>query len=436
MTISLLTRARSGCSHFAWHMSACAFFLSVSSFAFGQANDLLLDQALQLAQDRAGSVKAAGASVQASRELAVKADQLPDPMLKVGIDNLPATGADRYSTTSDFMTMRRIGIEQEWVSSDKRAARAARAQRAIEMGDATYLETIANVREQTAKAWLNVLYAQRKLDLAHEMEANAADTLKAVKAAHRAATAAAEEAVQAQTALLLAQDAKRRAEQELRIAQRSLSRWTGIPSPTVADVTPALTSHVANLPVEELEKYHPMLMTARRAIAMADADSTVAVKESSPNWSVEASYSQRGSQYSNMLSVGISIPLTLNRERRQNRDIAEKAALGTKARMEYEETLRALREEIENLSTTINSDKDRIAFLNANLLPSARQQVQLAEAAYRAGSGKLAGVFAAQKNLLDQRLQVLELEQEASIAWASLEYHVIPHDMTVSGDTK
>ena len=418
------------------HASIMALFLFTSTTIFAQSKELTLDDAVQMSLNRAATVKAAGASIQASRELAVKADQLPDPMLKVGIDNLPVTGADRYSTTSDFMTMRRIGVEQEWVSSDKRAARAERAQRAVEMEDANYLETVANVRQETAKAWLNVLYAQRKLDLLSEMQTNATDNFNALKASHRAAGAVAEDVIQSQAALLLAQDARKRAELELRTTQRSLSRWTGITSPVVADVTPALHSHVANLPVEELEKYHPMLMAARRAVALADADSAVAIKDSSPNWSVEASYSQRGSQYSNMVSVGISIPLTLNRERRQNRDIAEKSALGTKARMEYEETLRALHEEIENLSTTIESDKERIAFLNANLLPSAKQQVQLSEAAYRAGSGKLVGVFAAQKNLLDQRLQVLELEQAAAIAWASLEYHVIPHDMTVSGDTK
>jgi outer membrane protein TolC len=391
---------------------------------------LTLDDALQLSLTRAAAVKSADASIQASRELAVKADQLPDPTLKVGIDNLPVTGADRYSTTSDFMTMRRIGIEQEWVSSDKRAARAEQAQRAVEMENATYLETIANVREQTAKAWLNVLYAQRKLSLFDQMEKNAANNFNALKATHRAAATTAEDVIQSQAMLLLAQDARKRAELEQRTAQRSLSRWTGIAAPTVADETPTLRSHVANIPTEELEKYHPMLLAARSAIALADADSNVAVKDSSPNWSVEASYSQRGSQYSNMVSVGISIPLTLNRERRQNRDIAEKAALGTKARMDYEETLRSLREEIENLSATIDSDKERIAFLNTNLLPAAKLQVQLAEAAYRSGTGKLATVFAARKNLLDQQMQILELEQAAAIAWASLEYHVIPHEMT------
>lgn len=413
--------------------SALALLSLASTAVFAQPAALTLDDALQLSLNRAATIQSAGASIQASRELAIKADQLPDPLLKVGIDNVPVTGADRYSTTGDFMTMRRVGVEQEWVSSDKRAARAARAQRAVEMEHATYLETVADVREQTAKAWLNVLYAQRKLSLFGEMQTNAMNNFNALKATHRAAVTAAEDVVQSQAMLLLAQDAGKRAELELRTAQRSLSRWTGITAPTAADVTPVLHSHVADIPVEELEKYHPMLLAARSAIALADADSTVAVKESAPNWSMEASYSQRGSQYSNMVSVGISIPLTLNREHRQNRDIAEKAALGTKARMDYEEALRALREEIENLSATIDSDKERIAFLNTNLLPAAKLQVQLAEAAYRAGPGKLTTVFAARKNLLDQQMQILELEQAAATAWASLEYHVIPHDMPVSG---
>ena len=86
-----------------------------TSFVHAQSNGLTLNEALQLSLQRSSLTKAANASVLASRESAAKADQLPDPMLKVGIDNLPVTGSDRYSTTSDFMTMRRVGIEQQWV---------------------------------------------------------------------------------------------------------------------------------------------------------------------------------------------------------------------------------------------------------------------------------------------------------------------------------
>ena len=328
-----------------------------TSFVHAQSNGLTLNEALQLSLQRSSLTKAANASVLASRESAAKADQLPDPMLKVGIDNLPVTGSDRYSTTSDFMTMRRVGIEQQWVSSDKRIARSERAQRAVEMEESTYLETIAKVREEAAKAWVNVLYGQRTLALVSAMEKEAAEDLNAMNAAHRGAKANASDVMQAQLTLSQAQDATRKNTQDLKNARLALSRWTGMPAATVADETPKLNSHVPGLPIEELEKYHPMLLTARRAINLADADSTVATRESNPDWSVEASYSQRGSQYSNMVSFGISIPLAVNRAQKQNRDIAEKSALGTKARMQYEEALRELQTEIENQSSTLESLK-------------------------------------------------------------------------------
>ncbi|RQO36457.1 TolC family protein [Herminiimonas sp. KBW02] len=407
-----------------------------TSLVHAQSNGLTLNEALRLSLQRSSLTKAANASVSASRESAAKADQLPDPMLKVGIDNLPVTGSDRYSTTSDFMTMRRIGIEQQWVSSDKRAARSERAQRAVEMEESTYLETIAKVREEAAKAWVNVLYGQRTLALVSAMEKEAAADLNAMNAAHRGAKVSASDVMQAQLTLSQAEDATRKNSQDLRNARLALSRWTGMPAATVADETPTLTSHVPGLPVEELEKYHPMLLSARRAVNLADADSTVATRESHPDWSFEASYSQRGSQYSNMVSFGISIPLAVNRAQKQNRDIAEKSALGTKARMQYEEALRDLQTEIENQSSTLESLKSRVVQLNTQLLPPASQQVELATAAYRSGAGSLSAVFNAKKMLLERRLQIVELEREAALTWAALEYHVVPHDMVSAGEMK
>ena len=407
-----------------------------TSSAHAQSNGLTLSEALQLSLQRSSLTKAANASVLASRESAAKADQLPDPMLKVGIDNLPVTGNDRYSTTSDFMTMRRIGIEQQWVSSDKRIARSERAQRAVEIEESTYLESVAKVREEAAKAWINVLYGQRTLALVSAMEKEAADDLNAMNAAHRGAKANASEVMQAQLSFSQTQDATRKNTQDLKNARLALSRWTGMPAATVADETPKLISHVSGLSVEELEKYHPMLLSARRAVNLADADSTVASRESNPDWSVEAAYSQRGSQYSNMVSFGISIPLAVNRAQKQNRDIAEKSALGTKARMQYEETLRELQTEIENQSSTLESLKTRVTQLNAQLLPPASQQVELATATYRSGAGSLSGIFNAKKMLLERRLQITELEREAALTWAALEYHVVPHDMVAAGEMK
>ena len=104
--------------------------------------------------------------------------------------------------------------------------------------------------------------------------------------------------------------------------------------------------------------------------------------------------------------------------------------------MQYEEALRELQTEIENQSSTLESLKSRVTQLNAQLLPAASQQVELATAAYRSGSGSLSAVFNAKKMLLERRLQIAELEREAALTWAALEYHVVPHDMVSAGEMK
>jgi outer membrane protein TolC len=424
----------SGQSRTLFRFSALAALALASAFAQAQiqTSGLSLDQALQMATQRSASSLAVAASLQASQEMAAKSNQLPDPMLKFGVDNLPVNGSDKFSLSRDFMTMRRVGIEQQWVSSDKRAARAERGQRAVETEEANFLTNVAKVREETAVAWINVLYAQRTVELLKALENETSQDLTTGQAALRGAKTSASDVLQAQLMLSQAQDRRRKGDQALKSAQTVLSRWIVTPVGSVTGPLPALTSHVPNLSVEELEKYHPMLLSARRAVTLADAETTVATKERNPDWSFEAGYAQRGSQYSNMVSVGVTIPLPVNRAQGQDRDIAEKSALGTKARMQYEDALRVLEAEIQDQSLTLASLRERVSQLRAQLLPTANQQIELATAAYRSGTGSLAAVFNARRMALDAQMQVLDVEKEAATTWARLEYHVIPHDQAAT----
>lgn len=405
--------------------AACTF---AASLAWGQSTPLTLDEALRLATLASSSSKAAQASVQASAEAALRSDQLPDPTLKVGIDNLPVSGQYPFSASADFMTMRRIGIEQQWVSADKRQARQERARRAVESAQGAYLENSAMVREETGKAWLSLLYAQRALALYQLLEKDMRDDLAGAQAALRGARAAAADVLQAQLDLAQSKDDSLRAAQEVTSARIGLARWVRAPVDAVADAPPALTAHVPALPASDLDTYHPALLAARRAVNLADADTTLASRERNPDWSFEAGFSQRGSQYANMLSFGVSIPLAVNRAQRQDRDIAEKAAMGTRARLQYDEALLEMQTQIQGLSAELDSLKERIAQWRAELLPAATQQVELATAGYRSGAASLSLVFKARRALLEKRLQLNALEKQAALAWASLELHVIPHD--------
>jgi len=406
--------------------------LLVAGAAHAQQPPFTLDAALQSATDHSASMQAAQASVRASSEAAVKAGQLPDPMLKAGIDNLPVNGGQRFTVGQDFMTMRRIGIEQEWVSGDKRRLRSALANEQVGRERAGYLAQLASVRQQTATAWLSAVYAKQALALQQALLDHMNHEFDATKASYRGAKASAADVVQARAMLAQTQDQWLKARQVYQTALIALSRWTAVPASDVTGTPPAPESFVSSLPPDELRVSQPALITAADDIAVAEADTAVANSERRPNWTWEVAYQQRGGAYSNMVSVGVTIPLPLDRKNRQNRDVAEKAELATKARLMYEDTLRQVQADIRTQSETLASGRERIANLSASLLPAADQRVQLANAAYRAGTGSLADTFAARRAQLDAQLQVLDLRRDVSQTWAQLEYQVVPSTMAAA----
>lgn len=140
-------------SHFSLRAAALAVALLP---AFGCAAPLTLDQALTLAVERSQAARAARADAASAREAARTAGQLPDPMLSVGVDNLPVTGSERFSTTAESMTMKRVGLSQEWVPRDKRDARQAaadaRVRRQAVMADISIAETRLQARSSTTAA--------------------------------------------------------------------------------------------------------------------------------------------------------------------------------------------------------------------------------------------------------------------------------------------
>lgn len=393
-----------------------------ASHALAELPMLTLENAVQQAMQHSAAHQAAQSNVRASIETAAQAGQLPDPMLKLGIDNLPVEGPDRWSLTRDFMTMRRIGIEQQWTSSLKRMARTERATQMVALQEADALMHAADVRKQTAQAWIQMRHAQRALAYATQLAQLIADDLAAVQAAHRGGKTTATDVAQSQLMLIFAQDGVARVRQDLVNARIALQRWVQQTVETVDDSLPPLTMLDTHLDEVNLAHHHPSLIKAHRAQQLAEADVTVAAAERRPDWRFELAFSQRGSPYANMVSFGVTIPLTVNPSQRQDRNVAEKAAQATAVSLQYEEARRVLAADVAGLQATITSLTGRAKILSEHALPIARQAGDLAVSAYRAGGGNLSAIFAARRALVEQQLQIAELERDAALAWAQLSF--------------
>ncbi len=408
--------------------SALALLMGVLSPGVPAQPTLSLDHALRLAQDRSRQLSAQEFAAVAAREMSAAAGRLPDPTLRAGVNNLPVDGADRFSLTRDFMTMRSVAVMQELTRDDKRKARSARFDREAELAEAGRAAVLADLRRDTAMAWLDRHFQQRMRELLREQRTEATLQIEAAEAAYRGGRGTQAEVFAARSAVAQIDNRLRETELQVASARTRLARWVGAAADQDLAAPPALEA--APLDVASLEArlgHHPQITVLARQEAVARADVELATSSRRADWSVELMFSQRGSAFSNMVSVNVSVPLQWDLKNRQDREVAARSALAEQVRAQREETTREHAAETRIWLLQWQSSRERLAQYDSALIPLATERTRAALAAYRGASSPLAAVLEARRMEIDTRMERLRLEMEAAGLWARLEY-LIPVD--------
>ncbi|WP_432730992.1 TolC family protein [Variovorax sp. W6] len=370
------------------------------------AAPLSLEEALRLAVRRSETTRAARAGASSATEAAHSAAQLPDPTLRIGIDNLPATGPDRFRTTSDSMTMKRIGISQEWLSAEKRAARQAAADASVGRETLLVQAAAADTRRQAALAYVDAFYAGESLKLARLMEHHAHEELEASRARLSSATASSQEALALTGARGASEDETADVLQQQGTAAVAFERWTGVPpdglQPPGAIALPSEESYVAA---------HPTVAAMQRDLEVARRAADVTATDRKPNWTWEIAYGQR-TGYADMVSVGVSIPLPVAPGERQDRNTAAKLALAAKAEADLAEATRAATAEYRSLRSDAQRLEQRIERYRASVVVPAGQRTAVATASYRSGQGSLVSLFEARHAEVEAQRKLLTLQRD------------------------
>ncbi|MFZ6768729.1 TolC family protein [Undibacterium sp. Di26W] len=405
-------------------VAVLAGLLALSSFtALALDFPLTLGQAQQLAVARSRQLSAQDQAVTAAREMAVAAGQLPDPILKVGVDNLPVSGTDRGSLTSDFMTMRRVGVMQEITRADKRQLRTERYDRAADKALAEKTTTIAAIQRETAIAWLDRYYAEQMLAVAVEQIQQAKLEIEATQAAYRGGRSSQADVFSARSALAMADDRTSEFQKKLKNARTTLARWTGDTSDIALAGKPDIDSiRLDQMSLETSLAHHPQIAILNRQTEIAELDTRLAVANKKTDWTVEVAFQQRGPAYSNMVSIGLSLPFQWDQKNRQERELSSKLAMLEQSRAERDDMLRAHIAEAQIMITEWQSNRERATRYEHELIPLARERSQAVMAAYRGGKSSLIDVLAARRNELDTRLQTLQLQADAARLWAQLNF--------------
>jgi outer membrane protein, heavy metal efflux system len=372
------------------------------------AAPLGFDDALTRALQETPALSASVSKIDAARQNAIPADALPDPLLKLGLSNVPIDGADRFSLDEDPMTMRTIGVMQAFPNLAKRDARASAAMGRVGLAEAGMRVVRQTVLQQTAQAWIQRYSAEAQLRHIGALH----DENRLFDAAVRARLAGG--GGMASDAVLPREEAALIAEREDMLNARraqaiaALRRWIGDAADWPLAGTPPKWSIDHTRLAHRLEQ-HPELALYGHEARVLDAEINAARAATRPDWSLGLVYQQRGSQFGNMASIELGFDLPVFASTRQSPLIAARVAERAALDADYQAQLRAHTAELDaDLAEYRRLDR-ALARQQEVLLPLAQEKVALTLAAWRGGQGSLAELIATRRARIDAELKAIEL---------------------------
>jgi outer membrane protein TolC len=403
-------------------LAALAMALAVPALC---APPLPLEEALALAQSRSPQLAAQRAAARAAEALVPAAGENPDPQLFFGIENVPAEGANRFSLDADSMTMKRVGVMQQFVRGEKREERVVMAAAQSRREAALVEMRRADLKRDVAIAWLDRYYAGRQLALVDALAKEIELQASAATADLAAGKGGSGEALMARSARAMLADRRLEIEGRARRAEALLARWIGDDArrePGSAPDVATLPSHGAMME-KDLER-HPHLAMYAPMEAAAEADLKLAEAAKKPDWSVELSYGQRAAPFDNMVSLMVRVDLPILQSRRQAPVVESKARALEQVRAEAEDARQRHLADIRAGMADWEIAKARLTEQEREIVPLAEERARLAQAAYAGGRADLAAVLDARRAALEARLAAIAAQAELARAWAQLAYLV------------
>jgi outer membrane protein TolC len=370
--------------------SSCAFVALILVAQGAQAQSVGYEEALRAARVEQPVLQARELEVEALRNAAEAADELPDPRLRAGIVNLPVTGPAAFDLDRQLPTQVQVGVEQEIPNLAKRRARAGLAVSDIRLAEARLGVVGRDVEVAAGRAWISLAYAQQRLALAVEAQDELRELVPVARSAVASGSARPAESLEIRRALLEIDDARTRIEADREAAQARLTRY-------IAGEEPVAQGPVPPADVDPVE-----LRTTL---------------ESNPGIRLADTAEQRARA---AIDLARAETLPIFAGRRQEPRIAAAEAQAAAALAERADELRELEAQFAADLAAWRSAARQWQRAREELLPLARDRADLEMASFAAGRADLIDVIEARTALALLELEILEREEATVEAAATL----------------
>jgi outer membrane protein TolC len=385
---------------------------------------LTITEAEDLALAAEPGQQALQARAAALDEQAVVAGALPDPMLRLGLNNYPIEAG---GFTTEGMTNAGAIYRQAFPRGDTRSlgrdkfTRMAEAQRreADARGD--------DVLAATRVAWLDLYYWSRAGILVRESRPFFDDLVTVTRSLYSVGRRNQQDVLRADLELSRLDDRLIDIERQQRRARAQLGQWIGDDATRrVADKLPQWDDAP---PLEDLLaalREHPSLQAADARIAAKDTGVDLAEQRNKPGWSLDVGYAHRngslpnGDPRSDFVTVGVTVDLPFFRKKSVDSTLSAALQDRSAAVADRERLLRSLESQLGAEYARWQELSRRLTLYEERILVQVKEHAQASLLAYQADRGNFADVMRGYIDDLNTRIDYVRLNVERAQAYAVL----------------
>lgn len=443
----------------AW-LAGSVMLAAASSVARGQTGSAPRDTTsvaalVARAQQASPAITAARARVSAARARISPAGLLPDPMLMLGIQNLPL-GAMRSASDPamgnggpDPMTMKMIGVEQRIPYPGKLALSRRAAERGVEAAEASLLAAEWQVASDVRASYYELVFVDRALDLVEHNHRVLSDLVAVTETRYGVGTAGQQDVLRARVEVtrlaesaVVLRERRRAALARLNaVLDRPLETPVSRPAlpaviarAAVADsasriqfISAELGARAAGSPLPPLAQLQER--AAAKAPAVREQDARIAAQRERlalaqrdylPDFDVSLQYGQR-SGYPDMLTAVVSLSVPLHKRRRQDQLVLEARAELAAQESERHARGNEIRAEVAGLYSELERQRAQLALYVRAIIPQGRAALASALASYQAGRVEFLTVLENQATLFNYETEYFRTLTDFATTLAALE---------------
>ena len=369
-----------------------------------------LDSLVAQALATSPTVRAASIRVDAARARIGPATARPDPMLMAGIQNLPIS---RPGFSNDEMTMKMIGASQTIPYPGKLALRRSVADRDVDAARVGVELAQRQVVRDVKDAYYELAFLDQALAIIAKNEDVLGTFARTTEARYGAGVAGQQDVLKARVeSARLAETASELTERRRAAVARLNAQLTRASDAPVGHVqipatlvraaagdssqepmfiSAALGARAAGSPFRPLADLQqlaidrsPELREHEAMIASQAARLALSRKDYLPDFDLSVQYGQRNG-LPDMVSVGVSVAVPLQRKQKQDQVVAEASANLSALHEEHQAKVNEIRSEVARISSELERNRAQLALTRRAILPQARASLSSALASYQVG---------------------------------------------------